>query len=29
MSNEVEISGIEITIDGNPVVLEMEAAYTL
>ena len=29
MSNEVEISGIEITIDGNPVVLDMEAAYTL
>ncbi len=29
MSNEVEISGIEIKINGNPVVLEMEAAYTL
>ena len=29
MSNKVEISGIEIKIDGNPVVLEMEAAYKL
>ncbi len=29
MSNKVEISGIEIKIDGKPVVLEMEAAWSL
>ncbi len=29
MPNKVEISGIEIKINGKPVVLEMEAAWSL